>query len=70
MTADQRKEWATSDPGSLLQYDAATRKITLGDIETHAYDGEAIRAAQDLGFPGVRDAGPACPRARGVCCVC
>jgi DNA-directed RNA polymerase II subunit RPB3 len=51
MSPKQKEEWCASDPGGMLLYDERTNSVTLGDVETYAYDNECIIAAEELGFP-------------------
>jgi DNA-directed RNA polymerase II subunit RPB3 len=52
MTPAQRADWAASDPSGTLRYDADAKRVVLGDVEAHAYDGEAAQRAAEMGFPG------------------
>ena len=51
MSPKQKEDWCASDPGGMLLYDERTNAVTLGDVETYAYDNECIIAAEELGFP-------------------
>ena len=52
MSPKQKEEWCASDPGGMLIYDERTNTVSLGDVETYAYDNECIIAAEEMGFPG------------------
>jgi DNA-directed RNA polymerase II subunit RPB3 len=55
LTDEQRDAFCLSDPRGTFRHNRLTGRIEVADAERHAYDGEAMAKAEELGVPGLVD---------------